>query len=228
MGRTVGRSIVGVLVVLALTGAQKNPDKIEGWSEVIDPAGDCQITPGKGGTLTIKVPGTLHDLSREFEDMTAPRVLQDVEGDFVAEVKVAGPMGNHGKRTSRHYLSYHGAGLLLWVDDQTYMRLERCVITGGRQGTKPYLNWDLREGARNQGTHAGEAPDEPMTLRLERRGGQICGAFSLDGKAWTDLKPWEVAFPSKLKIGVAAVSTSDEPLTVRLEKFRVRPAEPNQ
>lgn len=229
MWHAMSQAIAGFFVLVALIGAgqEEGPVTIEGWGEVNNPAGDCQITPQEGGgKLTIKVPGTLHDLSREFEDMTAPRILRDVEGDFVAEVKVVGPMGNQGQSTSRHYQSYHGAGLLLWVDGDTYMRLERSVVYGGPGDTRPFVNWDFRKDAKNMGNHAVKASDQPMTLRLERRGDRILCSYSADGERWTDLEPWEVDFPAKLRIGVAAVSTSAEPLVAELEGFRVRPSRP--
>ena len=56
-------------------------DIIEGWGRPVDPDGDCAFNVDNDG-MTIRVPGTPHDLSIELNRMNAPRVLQDVDGRF--------------------------------------------------------------------------------------------------------------------------------------------------
>ena len=36
---------------------------VEGWGEFFDPSGDCALSTN-GATLTIEIPGSVHDLSR--------------------------------------------------------------------------------------------------------------------------------------------------------------------
>lgn len=66
---------------------------------IFDPGGDCAID-GAGTRLEITVPGTLHDLSVEHGQISAPRVLISVTGDFVAQVTVAAGCSPRGKPTS--------------------------------------------------------------------------------------------------------------------------------
>lgn len=61
-------------------------DLNQGWGSVTNSDGDCTFKADKG-KLTITVPGNLHDLHPN-RGMNAPRVLQEVEGDFTATVKV--------------------------------------------------------------------------------------------------------------------------------------------
>ena len=64
-------------------------DAIQTWGDVVDPDGDCKIKFENGG-LALEVPGTLHDLTTEMDKVNAPRIVQEIHGDFVARVKVGG------------------------------------------------------------------------------------------------------------------------------------------
>src|SRR5262245_57986525 len=83
-----------VAIVLALAAyfilcmAASPPGKNGG--KVTDPDGDCKIS-FSDGKLNIMVPGTAHDLSAELQSKrNAPRVMRDIKGDFIAEVRVDG------------------------------------------------------------------------------------------------------------------------------------------
>src|SRR4051812_18412855 len=108
-----------VLPPAAESDKDKAPMTIQGWGEVVDPAGDCRISVDKD-TLRIAVPGTKHDLNPDAGDMNAPQVLRAIEGDFIAQIKVSGNVRHAGRPLTAPFLPYHGAGLLLWVDSQTY------------------------------------------------------------------------------------------------------------
>src|SRR5256885_16281855 len=62
---------------------------LRGWGKALDPDGDCKFIVQKG-RLTIGLPGTDHSLSCERGQMNSPRVLQEIEGDFIVQVKVSG------------------------------------------------------------------------------------------------------------------------------------------
>lgn len=94
------------------------------WGEVVDPDGDCEWKMNDGA-LAIEVPGTLHDLNIEISKNNAPRVVQEVEGDFVAKVKVTGSFDPGPVRTGPKSVPYNGGGLLVWLDEGSYIRLER-------------------------------------------------------------------------------------------------------
>jgi type 1 fimbria pilin len=81
--------VLTIAAILASSGfSQDRPERnIKGWGDVVDPSKDCEFKPD-GNRLTIVVPGTKHDLSIETGDITAPRVLREIEGDFIAQVKV--------------------------------------------------------------------------------------------------------------------------------------------
>ena len=136
--------------------------------------------------------------------MNAPRVLQEVEGDFVLEVRVTGTF-EPGDQAIAERLPYHAAGLLLMKDEQTYVRLERAAMADGGQAY-PYANFELREDG--QVSRFGRTSDAPLEegrgtlLRMERHGAKIRGAVSQDGTTWVDLEAKTVALPKKLRVGL--------------------------
>ena len=62
------------------------------------------------------MPGTDHALCVEQNRMNAPRVLRPIEGDFIAQVRVAGDFPGASKSVVPTRQAFHGAGLLLWQD----------------------------------------------------------------------------------------------------------------
>jgi WD40 repeat protein/regulation of enolase protein 1 (concanavalin A-like superfamily) len=180
------------------------------WYRPIDPDGDCQFRED-AGKLTITLPDKKnHDLVAEVGKMNAPRVLRDVEGDFRVEVRIGGDF------TSDAVLM---AGLLLMVDEKNYLRLER-----GRFAGKPHCFWELRrDGRRLEDSSITTIPTFEGYLRMERRGNTLAGLHSVDGHAWTQLKRLEIDLPAKVKVGVAAISTSaSSPFAPTFDSFGLK------
>src|SRR5215510_9119964 len=73
--------------------------RIPGWGTIVDPESDCVIK-GDKDKLTITVPATHHTLNPE-RAMNAPRVLQEVDGNFTATVKVTCEL-DPGKNSTRN------------------------------------------------------------------------------------------------------------------------------
>jgi regulation of enolase protein 1 (concanavalin A-like superfamily) len=225
-----GGLILGVagLIVSPVISDDRPAQVIEGWGEVADPDGDCTIRQD-GQKLTIAIPATKHDLSVEVGDVNAPRVLRNLAGDFIALVKVSGNVRHNGNRTSENYLAYHGAGLLLWLDGQTYIRLERAAVVQDENKVLHYANFELRKDGKRaeMESNSFEIPDGDTYLRLERRGGRIFGSFSDDGIRWGSFDPITVELPKDLKLGVDAINTSTEPFKAEFSEPEVYKKETN-
>jgi RNA polymerase sigma factor (sigma-70 family) len=177
-----------------------------GWGTAIDPDGDCAFTAARH-TLTITVPDTEHNLIAERGLMNSPRVLHEVEGDFVLQVRVTCDFPRGAKGVTEQRPPFHGAGLLVYQDDRTYLRLERAEAV--HDGTPHnYANWELRRDgtvARAGGPRDGGIERHaPTWLRLERRGAWVYGYHSTDGVTWTALEPIEVSLPRRVRVGVSA------------------------
>lgn len=156
--------------------------------------------------------------------MNAPRVLRAVEGDFVAEVTVAGQLQPGGGRTSSYALPYQGAGLLVWLDRDNFIRFERAAILRGN-GFFPYVNFEQRASASMASSTGTATPEGPIRLRLERKGSTVSAAYRMEGQDWVKI-PRSVGirwWGDLLKVGVAAVNTATAPLTVELMDLRVEP-----
>ena len=91
-------------------GDGRGPGGLTYWGEAVDPDGDCGLKMEDGG-LACEVPGTLHDLNIDIGKNNAPRVVQAVEGDFVATVKVTGSFQPGPVRTGPKSVPYNGGGL---------------------------------------------------------------------------------------------------------------------
>ena len=59
-------------------------------------------------------------------------------------------------------------------------------------------------------------------VRMERKGSQIRGSISFDGKTWKELKPIQTVWPAKLKVGVSATSSSNQPFSVIFEELEIK------
>ena len=138
---------------------------------MIDPVGDCKLIPDATG-LTIVLPGKLHVLSPELAIKNSPMALIDVEGDFVAQVKVAGEVMPGRTPVEKMPFAFHGAGSLLWKDKDNYVRLERA---GAGASGHPHTHQILVEVCKD-GKPAGhnyvDWPPGPTYLRLETAQGR--------------------------------------------------------
>jgi regulation of enolase protein 1 (concanavalin A-like superfamily) len=211
-----------ILVVSPAFSQDDQPPGLKGWGVVVDPDRDCRIGL-EGEKLTITVPPKRHDLSIEVGDMNAPRVLQEIQGDFIAQLKVSGKVRHTGNRTSEHYLAYHGAGFLLWQDERTYIRLDRASVVQDEAGTVHYANFGLRQNAKLVDVEKSgiRIADHDAYLRLERRGDRVFRSVSQDGVRWMSFDPYVVDLNAALKLGVAAINTSTEPFKAEFAEFEI-------
>jgi regulation of enolase protein 1 (concanavalin A-like superfamily) len=214
-------SCLALAIVLAIgagAGADDPPladdplltKSIKGWGKVIDPKGDCQVEE-KDGTVTMTVAGR-HDLSVELNrPMDAPRVMREVEGDFITMVKVAGAFAPTGPSTIPNRRPYLGAGLLVWQDVKNYVRLERASVDVDGQVFE-YLSFEQRKNGETAVAYSQmRLKSDPLRIRLERRNGKLYGAASYDGLQWASYLPLQIDLPAKVQVGVAAISSSATP-----------------
>jgi regulation of enolase protein 1 (concanavalin A-like superfamily) len=184
---------------------------------VIDPVRDCKVVE-KEGTLAITVPGTHHNLNPTlaFDNLLAPRVLRDVDGDFTFQVKVD-PFERPEPGTSTNGRnSFVGAGLLVWQDGKNFIRFLRAA--NGESG-RLFAQVEFYQEGMFAGGHLSDLNDKGTHLRLSRNGNTFTFAVSEDGKEWTEL-PTEVKnvdLPKNVKVGVAAINSSAREFAPRFE-----------
>ena len=193
----------------------------ENWGDAVDPDGDCkfELEP-RENKVRIIVPGKTHILSAEIGRVNAPRILRDIKGDFDVIVRVAGTSHPGGKATTTVYPPYHGAGLLIWQDQENYVRLEIAAdLQHGKAA--PYVNFEHRKDGALAASSGITNTDGSNHLRLRRRGDEIYASFGPDGLRWTSFSPLTAKLNDRLKVGVAAINSSTKPLTAEFEGFDV-------
>ncbi len=202
-----------------LGASKRDPEAFTFWGEVVDPDGDCDLNL-RGGELVFEVPGTLHDLNVDIGKNNAPRVVQEIDGDFTATVKVGGSFEPGESRTGPKSVPYNGGGLVIWHDEGNYIRLERASMYRNNR-VVGFLAFESRERGTRTEVHnkGGLNPRQDCWLRIERRGETISGSLSDDGKDWEDLQPMSVDWPSRLKVGVDAVNSCGDPMTVKFQDY---------
>jgi regulation of enolase protein 1 (concanavalin A-like superfamily) len=217
--------LLGLALSLGLVAVakadEKKPTEIKGWGTVLDPDGDCSIAADKG-KLTLKVPGSLHDL--HGGKVNAPRVWQEVEGDFVAQVKVTSDWKPGASLPTASTAPYNGAGLLVWDSEKHHVRWERNLWL--REGQKSWSYLGPIHTKDDRAVLPKDSQEEffkgrSTWLRLERAGGKLTASISHDGKEWTETGVVMAEFPKPVRVGVAAINSSAGEFMVEFEEFEL-------
>ncbi len=219
--RTTLLPIIVCLVALGVHADDRQGNSFKGWGSVIDPDRDCEITL-KGDAVTFKLPGTAHDFAAELQRWNAPRILSDVTGDFIVEVKVAGEFQPSETSTIETRQPYNGGGLLLVKDRDNYVSLHRGAVELNGQ-VRQYANFELRKDAELAISRSELGlDDKDAYLRIERRGNKIFALASHDGIQWKSYEePIIFDFPETAQLGVEVVNSSNKPFTCMMEGFTV-------
>jgi DNA-binding SARP family transcriptional activator/regulation of enolase protein 1 (concanavalin A-like superfamily) len=104
-------------------------------------------------------------------NFNAPRLMATVTGDFVVQTRV--DLG-----ASRDVF----AGLLVWQDNEHFVRLELHRVPA--EGKRACVELDLYIGGRFQFVGRGHCERRSMWLRVERVGERLHGLCSADGEHW--------------------------------------------
>jgi regulation of enolase protein 1 (concanavalin A-like superfamily) len=116
--------------------------------------------------------------------------MTSVTGDYVAQTRVEA-----GERSNIL------AGLLLWRDEQNFIRLELETHTSERL----VVHLDACVAGRYWGVGWGPCPRRPLWLRLERDGEEIRGLCSVDGENWLTCGSLQLPVGEREQIGLSAI-----------------------
>lgn len=208
-------SVIGALLASGLRAAEQPRQVVKGWGQAEDPDGDCQFT-AQDGNVTIAVPGTPHDLWPKQGKTNAPRILQDVEGDFAVQVKVSSTVKPENG-------FFRSGTLLIWQDDGTFVRLDSACADRGASGYDFFCYLHVfKNGDRTVNEQLRPLKDAPTVLRLERQDGRVSASFSQDdGKSWRSFGQKTMDFSSRLKAGVAALNATKSPFSATFEDLKI-------
>jgi DNA-binding SARP family transcriptional activator/tetratricopeptide (TPR) repeat protein/regulation of enolase protein 1 (concanavalin A-like superfamily) len=154
----------------------------------VDPLGAGPPASHPGEPLKLMPPEGL-DLW-PHNNLNAPRLLVPVDDDFVAETHVT--IGEEGAVA---------AGLLLWVSDHDYVRLERADVVNGDG-----IQMEARVGGEYLLLGRGWLRPRSIWLRLERFGGQVRGLCSEDREQWWACGSTAFRSEGPVKVGLACIA----------------------
>lgn len=210
-------------LVASATPAPEPTPWVTGWDKPVDPKGDCKFER-KGDRLTIFVPGKDHEFNYgpTRRSLNGPRLLRDVEGDFVVEVLVSGDNWEPGSKRSR------GAGLVVMDEKEPIGTLEFQGRPHPDEHEKQ--GWEIRSEIYPDGSVTTSFDYGPIipplgyaSLRLERRGDKWRASFRKDHKEWKELPTLTLNrnVPRKLKVGVFAEANVEGEFKVVFDHFKL-------
>lgn len=171
-----------------------------GWAW-IDPAEKDTPTPKnvRKGVLQVRIP-TGKDLRPD--NLTAPRYIKPITGDFQIETRVAfAPKEN-----------YQGAGLLIYVDDNRFLRFERAY--GGLGGGAEGLRIDVRDRQEYKPLLTpDDLPSElpEIDLKIVRSRATFTAYWRENEEgSWREAGQYESDFPATVQAGLIACNTARE------------------
>ena len=180
----------------------------------IDPNNDAAYNfSAHAGFLRLTVPGN-NDLAGST-NYDAPRLLVPRSGDFTIETLV--------EFNPQEY--YQGAGLLVWQDEETFLRLEfgfqgMGVGPGGAKNVsftrQEYGSLGLVGSIDMPGTMT------RIELKLKRAGDQFTAWYRLVGGIWQEIGSTELSLASTVNVGITQVTqyTSSE-ISADFDYFKV-------
>ncbi|MFC1714348.1 beta/gamma crystallin-related protein [Candidatus Poribacteria bacterium] len=187
----------------------------------IDPRGDCRrqlgrpqtggILQDRAGWLEIHV-GPNHDLwhgpNGRGGNMDAPRMLQEISGDFALEVKI----------TSSEQRKEHG-GILVWKNDRRFVRLDKTSSLHAFRGD---IRFETHINRRYSAIGRGKQTSVMNFLRLERTGQEFQAYCSTDGQTWQTCGRSTVVMKDPVMVGMHALCPGNIPPTItRFDYFKI-------
>ena len=203
---------------------------IPGWGAGEDPAGGSTIEV-QDKSLVITTPAAYVDNFPPGK-VNAPRVLQEVVGDFTAEVKVThlDPSKTDSvlKSLGSFPVAYHAGALLVRANNKDFIRFEKgSKNTKGDYATTCELQLQVWENGKRTFHVPEDIEDVVVHLRLERRGDLLLSSFSKDeGKTWKELPQYTLdKLKGPLKVGVSVTNNTEPGCTVKFQDLKVANAQ---
>jgi len=181
-------------------------EKVKSFGKVVDPDGDCDIGQD-AGKLTIKIPGTHHDLTYtdKYTKLNAPRVLKQFAGDFsLSGCLDVFPLPGDAESSGGDN-AFMSGGILVWLGQGNHIRLERAAVSGQDQ---PFMWLEVFEDGQTVYTDITSLKQEPIWFQVARNGNTLVFSTSSDGQTWKKVKTLETDLPETLGAGFAAINST--------------------
>ncbi|MBE9200883.1 MULTISPECIES: DUF1349 domain-containing protein [unclassified Nodularia (in: cyanobacteria)] len=134
-------------------------------------------------------------------------LYEEINGDFVAEVKVTG----------QYQDLYDQAGLMVRLDELYWLKCGIEFVDGVQQVsavvTRKYSDWSVVPMPQNPSA---------IWIRVTRRGTAIEVQYSLDGTEYTMLRLAYLTPVETVSVGVMCASPDGKGFSMKFEKFQIR------
>ncbi len=149
-------------------------------------------------------------------NMAAPRVLRTVTGNFTASVLT----------TFMPTKAYQGAGIILWQDENNFIRLEHGYARANGVTYEYSLNGKyVRIADTFVDNNPARLPPNVtgVELRLQRHGNTFSAWMRQPNSDWQHINDSEIPFRTNLMIGLLVVNTEDagSPITATFSNFQM-------
>jgi len=203
-----------VAFISLVTAASLSAEELPGWGKVIDPVGNCPVDFVDSG-ISLSIPAGLHDMNPRLQSTNAPRVVHDVEGDFLYEVRVLDFPRPAAKTGAQGHASYLAAGILVWQDDRNLLRWTR---TASGEANAVFLSCEQYEQGKLVGGGNFPMGDKPVALRIERRADRLILSATHDNSSWRRVLDRRCSFTKDLKIGLFGLNVTQNDVEYRFEQ----------
>ena len=151
-----------------------------------------------------------HGADGNSGDMSAPRLLMEMPGDFAVEtrMRITPQLREHG-------------GILIWKNPNRFLRLEK---TSGPHAFRGDVRFErhVNRVFHLRGRSRGLRNVRELFLRMERRGNQFSAFASEDGIQWKSCGQTNVGMGRSVHVGLHALCPGNIPRTLtRFDYFRV-------
>jgi len=208
--------------------AEAKPRVLVKWSCEVNVAEGAKISNQPGST-TIDIPGGIPMVNApQFKLFNPPCALVQVDGDFLATVKVTNEFDPGGEVVSlpggkKLPFTFQGAGLLIWQDEKNFVRIERCKGSDGEIGLIHRVLVEVYKGGREIGVHYTKAlPEQPMVLGAKRKGSTVQLLFADAPDSMHVFQELALDFAKEVFVGISASNLSKLPLQAKFEGFSVK------
>lgn len=199
---------IGIFLTSHLTA-----EEIPGWGTVVDPVGNCPVDITQTG-IDLEVPAGIHDMNPRLRQTNAPRIWQEVTGDFLFEAQMLDFPRPQAKTGANGHQSYIASGLLVWQDDGNLLRWTRSA---SGEANQIYLSCEQYENNAIAGGGNFPLEDKPVFLRVERRGDRIRMWATYDTNGWKKLLDRQCNYQETLHVGVFGLNVTDKDVKFRFK-----------
>ncbi len=193
------------------------------WGTVSDPAAATTFHVDGAG-LTVNLAGIGADLHRAYNRDNAPKVLNEIEGDFVIETTIDPLPAPKGKQLAVETV-WTSAALIISTTERDHIHFD-FAATNSEPARRHQLVFSLNNANGENDFRDFEMTmfdsKLPVTLRIERRGNRFFGyAFQNNIQICGGRITLPVSWPTRLRAGLMIKDTTNLPFTPKFSNFKL-------